>query len=163
MPQERIYGVVSGIITDVDNTPGYWQAKVELPSLNQDTSAWARIAVPMGGAGRGFQFMPEIDDECLVAFEHGDVNSPYIVGFLWNGQDKSPGTDANVRTIQTVSGHVIELDDTQGSEKITIKFKGGDPSITMDQTTLKIAFDGSTSIELSPTGVKVKGTMIELN
>ena len=30
-------------------------------------------------------FIPEIDDEVLVAFEHGDLRLPYVVGSLWDG------------------------------------------------------------------------------
>ena len=47
----------------------------------------------------------------LVAFEHGDPNHPYVVGFLWNGQDKPPITDPKRRLIHSVNGHEIELHD----------------------------------------------------
>jgi len=39
-----------------------------------------------GGAG----FLPEVDDEVLVAFAHGDMRSPYFIGSLWNDKDKPP-------------------------------------------------------------------------
>ena len=45
---------------------------------------WARIATLMAGNNRGTVFYPEKDDEVLVAFEHGDIDSPYIIGALWN-------------------------------------------------------------------------------
>jgi uncharacterized protein involved in type VI secretion and phage assembly len=32
--------------------------------------------------------MPEVNDEVLLAFEFGDVRRPYVVGSLYNGQDK---------------------------------------------------------------------------
>ena len=31
-------------------------------------------------------------DEVLVAFTHGDVRAPVIVGTLWNGSDRPPTT-----------------------------------------------------------------------
>jgi uncharacterized protein involved in type VI secretion and phage assembly len=62
--------------------------------------------------------MPEKEDEVLVAFEHGDTRFPYIVGFLWNGQDKPPRSDPQKRLIRSVNGHEIEIYDPD--------IKGGD-------------------------------------
>jgi len=83
----------------------------------------------------------------LVAFEHGDVNRPYVLGALWNGVDKPPLTNGdgknNVRLIQSRSGHKIVLDDTSGSEKIEIKDKTGKNSIVWDTSsnTIKVTTD----------------------
>ena len=56
-------------------------------------SAWAPVAAPLAGKKRGAFFMPELGDEVLVAFEHGDFDHPFIIGFLWNGVDTPPETD----------------------------------------------------------------------
>ena len=69
-------------------------------------------------------FMPEVDDEVLVAFEHGNPNAPFIVGMLWNDKDKIPASTAeaiasgkvNQRFIRSKSGHLIVFDDTDGKE-----------------------------------------------
>ena len=97
----------------------------------------------MAGKERGFFFMPEVDDEVLVAFDHGDVNFPYVVGVLWNNTDKPPkGTKESVfdsnkkvvneRVIRSRSGHLIVLDDTQGEERIVIQDKTGKNSIIIN-------------------------------
>ena len=58
-------------------------------------------AVATTGAGdeRGLLMMPQVGDEVLVAFEHGDVRRPYVLGSLWNGNDTpgatSPQTDGS--------------------------------------------------------------------
>ena len=57
---------------------------------------WAPIASLLSGKSRGARFMPEVDDEALVAFDHGEFEHPYVIGFLWNGVDKAP--DDNQRT-----------------------------------------------------------------
>jgi uncharacterized protein involved in type VI secretion and phage assembly len=163
---DMVNGVIVGIVRDLEDPEQMGRIKVEFPTLGQDTSNWTRIAAPMSGDSRGFQFMPEVDDEVLVAFENGNVNYPYVIGFLWNGVHKPPKpapADAKKRTLKTVSGHVLEFSDEEGSEKITLQFKGGNPSITIEQSKISIAFDGSNYIELSASGVKVKGTLIELN
>jgi uncharacterized protein involved in type VI secretion and phage assembly len=78
---------------------------------------WAPIATTMSGGSRGSWFMPEIGDDVLVSFEHGDVNFPYIVGFLWNGKNKPPGLDPSAdadpqrRMLMSVNGHMIEIYD----------------------------------------------------
>ncbi len=154
-----VNGVTVGIVKEVDDQG---RVKMSFPVLGLD-SDWARVAAPLAGRERGFQFMPEVDDEVLVAFDQGDVNTPYVLGYLWNGVDRPPQTDAHIRTIKTISGHLLEFDDTAGSEKVTLKFKGGNPSIVLEQSKLSITYDDSTFIELSTSGVKVKGSLIELN
>ena len=71
--------------------------------------------------------MPEIDDEVLVAFEHGDFDHPYVVGFLWNGEQRPPAGDINpsVRRLRTVSGHTLEFDDNGGQERVLLVTAGG--------------------------------------
>ena len=45
------------------------------------------------GAPESF-FLPETDDEVIVAFEQGDQNAPVVVGSMWNGQDVPPTSEA---------------------------------------------------------------------
>jgi uncharacterized protein involved in type VI secretion and phage assembly len=83
----------------------------------------------MAGATRGFYYLPEVNDEVLLAFEHGDAQRPYVMGALWNSQDRPPKPNdqvvangkVNERILMSRSGHVIIFDDTQGREKIIIR------------------------------------------
>jgi uncharacterized protein involved in type VI secretion and phage assembly len=160
----RIGGVVVGRVKSVNDTQGEGRIKIEFPWMEgRNQSYWAPLATLMSGGGRGAWFMPEEGDEVLVAFDQGDVNYPYIIGFLWNGVDKPPRTDPALRTIQTVSGHVLEFDDNGGNEKISLLFKGGDPSITMESSKLSLKFDSTNFIEISSEGVTIKGTTLSIN
>ena len=38
-------------------------------------------------AGLPNTVVPEVGDEVLVVFEHGDVNAPLVIGFLWSDED----------------------------------------------------------------------------
>jgi uncharacterized protein involved in type VI secretion and phage assembly len=122
---KQMNGVVEAIVTAVKEG----EVKVKYPWLHEEEgeekeSDWIRIATAMAGNDKGTFFMPELKDEVLVAFKHGDFNSPYIVGFLWNGKDKTPEQDTKKRKIKTKSGHIVEFDDNTGVEKITIESQG---------------------------------------
>jgi len=135
----KMYGVVTALVTNNKDPDKKGRLKVKyLWRGGADTleSKWARMITPMAGNGRGIHFLPEVDDEVLVAFEHGDVNYPYIVGALWNGKDKVIEENAdgknNIKMIKSRSGHTITLDDTEGKEKVIIEDKSGKRNITFD-------------------------------
>lgn len=127
----RYPGVVIAIVKELEDPRGEGRIRVQFPWLQQgqeeQDSAWAPIATLMAGGDRGSYFMPEIDDEVLVSFEHGMFDHPFVIGFLWNGVDLPPHSDINpsVRRLRTVSGHTIDFDDNSGSEKIIITTAGG--------------------------------------
>ena len=143
----RISGVVPAIVTN-NNDSGDVQAarvKVKYPWFPSGTggtleSDWARVAVIGGGKERGVYFMPEIDDEVLVAFEQGDINRPYILGGLWNGKDAPPeaigkvvaGGKVSLRMIKSRTGHQIKLEESDSVETISIIDKSTKNSIVLD-------------------------------
>jgi uncharacterized protein involved in type VI secretion and phage assembly len=129
-----INGVVIGLVTNVNDPHKNGHIKVHFPWLDdQHESDWVRIATTMSGNGRGTFFMPEVNDEVLIAFEHGDVQFPYVIGFLWNGKDAAPETDVNKRTIKSKTGHTVMLDDSNGGAKIVVKSSGGH-QVVLDDT-----------------------------
>ncbi len=140
-----IEGVVIGLVTNNNDPDDLGRVKVKYPWLPKNQGAeiesdWIRVVSPMGGAERGFYYLPEIDDEVLVAFEHGDVHRPYMIGMLWNSKDKPPmaisevvsSGKVNKRIIKSRTGHVIILDDTSGQEQIVIRDKTGEDEIIID-------------------------------
>lgn len=149
--QRRIYGVAVGIVRDIKDPRNLGRVKVDFPWLNDGGGAvsvtgdddrahsfWARIATLSAGGNRGSFFIPEVGDEVLVAFEHGDPDRPFVLGGLWNREDAPPETmDAggknNLRTIRSRSGHTITMDDdTDGQKaKVTVRSQGGH-DLTLD-------------------------------
>jgi uncharacterized protein involved in type VI secretion and phage assembly len=168
----HIYGVVVGIVTNNNDDEGLGRIKVKFPWLSDsDESWWARIAAPMAGKDRGIYFLPEVDDEVLVAFDQGDVRFPYIIGALWNGQDVPPeskplDSDGKVirRVIKSRSGHIIRLDDSDGAEKIEIIDKTEKNSITIDTSAnnISIKADGDITLESDLGKVVIKGQIVEI-
>jgi Rhs element Vgr protein len=112
-------------VTDNVDPDGLSRIKVQFPwqaRYNQSTP-WIRVLTPHSGADKGFHFIPEIGEEVMVGFEGGNAERPYVMGALYTGVNKADSwqTDANnVKAIRTRSGHTIELNDTQGEEKIRI-------------------------------------------
>ncbi|MEA5418995.1 phage baseplate assembly protein V [Spirulina sp. CCNP1310] len=136
-PAARFYGVTIAVVTNVEDDDNLGRVKVKFPWLtDDDESPWARVVTPMAGDDRGFYFLPEVDDEVLVAFEHGDMAFPYILGSLWNGKDKPPEKnddgENNKRLIKSRSGHMIIFDDTEDKEQLIIQDKSGKNKITID-------------------------------
>jgi uncharacterized protein involved in type VI secretion and phage assembly len=151
--------LVVGIVTNNKDPEEMGRVRVKYPWLSdQNESDWARLVAPMAGSGRGFLCLPEVDDEVLVGFEHGDVHHPFIIGALWNGQDKPPITagqaiggdgKVNQRVFKSRSGHTITLDDTAGGEKISIIDKTGSNKIVVNSTdnSMEIKVQGNLTIE----------------
>jgi uncharacterized protein involved in type VI secretion and phage assembly len=124
----RIVGPVVGIVTDNRDPDEMGRVRVKLPWLSDGIeSNWARVTTPMAGPGRGLFLLPEVDDEVLVAFEHGDPRRPVVIGCLWNGVDTPPETNANgennVRLLRSRAGHELRMDDTEDAQEITLSDK----------------------------------------
>lgn len=149
LERNRLYGAYPAQVVDIKDPDGQGRVKIKLPwSPDQGGGSyqvWARLAVLMAGNNRGTWFIPDPNDEVLVVFEGGDPRRPYVVGMLWNGRDAPPqsmdGAGNNFKkTIRSRNGVEIVIDDTDGSESLTLQTPGG------QTVTLK---DGPASIELS--------------
>lgn len=119
--------IVIGLVTDNTDPENLARVKVKYPHLTDDhASHWVRLSAPMAGPGRGIEYLPEVDDEVLVAFEHGDIRRPYILGALWNGRDAPPlpsseavqGGKVVRRITRTRTGHQMLFDDGVGQIRV---------------------------------------------
>lgn len=154
------YGVGPGIVTNNQDPEGMGRVKVRLPWLgNQDESHWARVVTPMAGRDRGLYLLPEVDDEVLVAFEHGSPDFAFVLGSLWNGKDKPPESNSNGtndrRTLKSRSGHIISLDDTSGAEKIEITDGSGKHRVVIDTSGNMITIEAQGDVKISGSGGKM--------
>jgi uncharacterized protein involved in type VI secretion and phage assembly len=113
----------------------------------------------MSGKDRGAYFLPEVDDEVLVAFEHGLVDHPFVVGSLWNGKDGAPESNAdgenNHRTLRSRSGHVLRFNDKAGNETIEIIDKTGNNKVTIDSAKNTITIEANSDITIKSTTGKL--------
>lgn len=182
----RTYGVAAGIVTNNEDPEKLGRLKVKFPWLSDNNETdWIRMTTFMAGGGRGSFFLPEVGDEVLVAFEHGDINRPYIVGTLWNGVDQAPENNSdgqnNIRKIKSRSGHEIifnddnkakqekieirtnaghkvVLDDSAGKEKIEIIDKSGNNKFTIDSVQNSINIESAMQLNIKANTVEIEGT-----
>lgn len=149
----KIRGVRLAIVVDNkdgDGNPGY-RVKVKLPWLNeQDTTYWMRIAVPMGGPDRGTYVLPEIGDQVLVVFEHGDIHRPIMIGALWSTKQEPVEVNQtgknNTKLIKSRCGHRIIFNDAEGAESITIVDKTRKNKIVLDSANNVVQIQSSGDI-----------------
>jgi uncharacterized protein involved in type VI secretion and phage assembly len=157
-----INGVVIGLVTDVNDPLKQGRIRVNFPWLEDEHQTdWIRIATTMAGNGRGTFFMPELQDEALVAFEHGNVRMPYVIGFLWNGKDSPPGQDVRDRRITSKNGHSLRFLDatpSNGSKGAIVIEDAHGNRITMSNG--KITIDSVGVLELKARTVTLNGRVL---
>jgi len=127
---KRFYGVVQGIVTDVNDTDGKeGRVKVQFPWFDdQMETEWCAVRQFYAGNGYGAFFLPEVGDAVLVAFIHGDMRMPVILGGLYNGKDKPPtyrSDDQDHKMFRTKGNHELMFDDSSGNKQVHLKTAGG--------------------------------------
>lgn len=163
----RYYGVVEAIVAKVTDDPEHeCRVTLRFPFFDGATaeSDWCRVAQPYAGNGYGVVFVPEEGDEVLVAFVHGDMRFPIVLGGLYNGMDKPP-TDRTAsqdqKLIRTKHGHQVLIDDSQGQEAIRITTAGGHELILDDAGSTVAVTGNGVKITLEDSGtVTVQGATV---
>ncbi len=175
-----IYGVVVGLVTNAKDPEKLGRVKLKFPWLSDDFETdWARVCYPGAGKERGFFVAPEVDDEVLVVFEHGDVRMPFVLGGLYNGKDKPPAVDyidqadgkVKLRRWTSAKGHEITISDYDDEDHIVIKTKNNEYGIAISKSKDhiyvsskgKIVLDGPGGIEIKGGDVTVTGGKIKLD
>lgn len=150
-------GLVNATVTDTQDPEGSGRVKVTFPWLSDEyASDWARTA-QAAGTGGGEPYIPEVGDEVVVGFELGRLDRPYVLGGLYNGQDRPSGGGAvdptsgavDRRAFASKGGHRLELLDAAGGAQ-GVRLRTGDGKLTIDLdqsgTAVTIGSDGSVRI-----------------
>jgi phage protein D/phage baseplate assembly protein gpV len=147
-PPTSWFGPVIGVVTNNNDPEDWGRVKVKFPWLSdQIESNWARLVSAGAGAERGCYWLPEINDEVMVLFEHGDINRPIVVGNLWTGKDKPPLPIAQAlessmvrkRTFTTRVGHRLTF--TDGTGKGVVLETAGQHRLTLADEDKKVVLE----------------------
>jgi uncharacterized protein involved in type VI secretion and phage assembly len=134
--KNRVYGLVLGLVTNNQDPDNMGRVKVKYHMLDQAVeSDWCRVVNFYAGKDRGNMWLPEVEDEVVLGFEHGDVNFPYVLGAVFNGKDTPPigkNKDNDLKRLKSRSGHEFTFDDKKGNEKITLWDKARKNMIEID-------------------------------
>jgi uncharacterized protein involved in type VI secretion and phage assembly len=169
--EKKIFGVtVCTVVDNIDCTGGA-RVQLSLPWL-PGFQPWARMSNMMGGMGRGSYFIPQIGDEVLVSFNHGDVREPYVLGTLWNSMDRPPTvspTDAvTMRKIRTPLGHELSFDEAKQAVTLasntmsTVTLDPQKAQISTPTATITIGKLGDVTIKAA-TKLTLEAPVIEIN
>ncbi|MEQ1545834.1 phage baseplate assembly protein V [Methyloglobulus sp.] len=147
------FGLYPAIVTDIVDPDNLGRIQVKFPSLGEDgdtVRSWATLITPFADDNQGFEFLPSVDTQVVVAFEAGNPRRPYIVGSCWNGKEslpEAPIASNNKRLIKTRSGSLLEFDDTEGAVKITVSTINGH-QLVLDDGTQEISLTHSNGCEI---------------
>jgi uncharacterized protein involved in type VI secretion and phage assembly len=176
----RWYGVYPARVAD-NKDP---EAQGRLRILFEGQEYWARLATLMAGNNRGSWFIPDVNDEVLIAFEGGDPRRPFVIGALWNGSDRPPesmdGQGSNNRKVlRSRNGVKITLDDQDGQEQFIVEtpaaqkitLKDGPGSIVVEDSngnSIKLESSGLTvtapsKLTINASSIEVGAGMVAVN
>lgn len=178
----RAAGVVVGIVTDNADPKKAGRVKVRYPWLNDGhESDWTRVTQYETAANSGAFFIPEAGDEVLVAFEHGDIERPYVIGSLYNGVDKPFEPLANpfdhgkvmARGYTSRERHELAFFDARGGsgpsgvllrtgdnkQSVVLNAKDGEVDITGDPNVVIEAFKELDATSRGDMTIKVQGKL----
>lgn len=143
--RQRVFGMVVAVVSNHQDPDGLGRVRVRFHMLDQQVqSGWCRVVSLYGGAARGIQWLPEEGDEVVVAFEHGDVNFPFIIGSVHHGKAKPPvpqNKDNNIKLLKTRSGHTLSFDDKKGDERIRLVDSSGKQHVEIDVKNKRIVIE----------------------
>jgi phage protein D/phage baseplate assembly protein gpV len=167
-----IEGLVIGQVTDVRDPEQLDRVRLKFPWLSESyTSDWARVVQAGAGAKRGWMVLPEVDDEVLVGFEHGDVERPYVIGGLYNGVDRPKdlgelvdgGTGAvDFRWFVSRLGHAVSFDDRPAGGGILLRTGDDKESIGLNAVKHRVHLKSSGEVVIESDGdvsIKANGSL----
>src|SRR5436305_14679342 len=141
-PRRPGLSIAPGIVKNNLDLIAEGRIQVKVPS-RPSFEPWARLPSLGGASGRGWLWVPQIDDEVLVAFADDDLSSAFVLGGLWSTVKKPPlslPTDFLTKPVMNTGltealGHQLEFDDAQQSITITTSTK---QKITLDPTKIEL-------------------------
>jgi uncharacterized protein involved in type VI secretion and phage assembly len=157
--QRRYYGKFRGIVTDNNDPHKQGRIRAKVPELfGNEQTGWAMPCVPYAPPGHGMLVLPEADSNVWVEFESGDPSRPIWAGCWWPIDKAASISSPSMKIFETAAGNRITLDDTSGSESISLQDKNG-ATVTLNQQGIELK-KGGMSVQVSDSQVAINGTSL---
>ncbi|MDB4292820.1 phage baseplate assembly protein V [Maribacter sp.] len=154
-------GAQRGWVFDNADPDGLGRIKVQFPwqKAKGTSTPWIKMSTPYSGGGKGFYFIPEKEEEVLVGFEGDNPEKPFVLSAGYNTAANSgfADPDNNIKAIKTRSGHLIEMNDKDGEESITITDKNSN-KIFLNTKDSSIAITAPANLSLTADTIDIKAT-----
>ena len=158
----RFYGKFRGVVSDNGDPSNLGRIRAKVADVfGEEASGWAMPSVPYAGSQVGLFLIPPTNASVWIEFEHGNPDYPIWTGCFWadNEVPVSPAS-ADKKVLKTGAG-TITLDDTQGSNSVTIETTNN-LKIKLDQQGIEIS-NGSQKIMISTSSVSVNDGALEVS
>ena len=121
-----------GMVVKNEDKDGLARVKVKFPwqkNNDEQSTPWTSVVVPHAGNGKGFRFLPEVNDEVMVDFINNNAERPYVIGAIYTEKNKPgiPEAGNNIKVIGTRTGRRVEIDDDAGFVKLVDNTQGEKP------------------------------------
>lgn len=153
--KHKFHGVCTARVINPLDPLFLGRVQVQLPSIDAlDLQPWARVATPMAGIMHGHYMLPNLMDEVLVAFEHGDTGAPYVIGSLWTAMAPPPMPSPlpQIRAIRTLVGNQIVM--TEVPPTVVIQ-NGPTPPVVLPAPPTPVG--PYSTLMLTPVGINAMG------
>jgi type VI secretion system secreted protein VgrG len=157
-----IAGQQIGIVTDSDDPERLGRVKVRLLWQNENASTnLIRVLTPYAGANeRGILFIPLPGDEVIVGFHHGDPDSPFVAGSVYN-RSRTPEILPEVQSITTATESKLYFFDDGKDSIVGLIDKNGN-NVEINTTKNSIILYSNSTIELQSSKIEIIGDVIDI-
>lgn len=162
---ETYYGLYAGVVIDNADPEEKGRVLVRLPWIDPNfETLWAPVSQIYAGSGYGAYWIPEVDDQVLVAFMRGELRKPIVIGSIYS-RDRNPyaarsgGKDPKL--FRTMAGHMLLMEDGSGA-KIQLIDKTGNNEIVIDSESNTISVKATSKVEVESSGdlsIKASGSI----
>jgi uncharacterized protein involved in type VI secretion and phage assembly len=153
-----VSGLQIGVVASNEDPDGEHRVRVRMPLVSADEDgAWARVAAPDAGDGRGFFFRPEIGDEVVLGFLNDDPRRAVVLGMLHSSAKPAPlaGSDENDEKVyQSRSKMKLYFDDKKKIMRLETP-AGNRVALSEEDKAIKIEDQNGNKIEMTPDGIKI--------
>ena len=159
---ESHFGLHAGNVVDNEDPEGRGRVKLNFAWISEDfVTDWTTVAQIYAGNGYGAYWIPEVDDQVVVAFLRGELRQPIVIGSLYSQQatpHAARGSGADPKYFRTAGGHMLLMEDGSG-RKIELIDATGNNSVLIDSDANSITVKAQTDVNVEAgANVSVKGS-----